>query len=46
MDDPLVIAGETFASRLIMGTGGAPSMSAKDAASRVVMMSSLLLKVP
>ncbi|GAA4500278.1 thiazole synthase [Actinoallomurus oryzae] len=27
MDDPLVIAGETFGSRLIMGTGGAPSMS-------------------
>lgn len=27
MEDPLVIAGETFASRLIMGTGGAPSMS-------------------
>src|SRR3569833_2841184 len=27
MSDPLVIAGETFDSRLIMGTGGAPSMS-------------------
>ncbi|MFB9838069.1 thiazole synthase [Actinoallomurus acaciae] len=27
MDDPLVIAGETFGSRLIMGTGGAPSMN-------------------
>jgi thiazole synthase len=27
MDDPLIIAGETFGSRLIMGTGGAPSMS-------------------
>jgi thiazole synthase len=26
MDDPLVIAGETFASRLILGTGGAPSI--------------------
>jgi thiazole synthase len=25
-DDPLVIAGETFGSRLIMGTGGAPSL--------------------
>jgi thiazole synthase len=25
-DDPLVIAGEAFSSRLIMGTGGAPSM--------------------
>src|SRR5919198_896594 len=24
--DPLVIAGESFESRLIMGTGGAPSM--------------------
>jgi thiazole synthase len=27
MTDPLVIAGESFGSRLIMGTGGAPSMS-------------------
>ncbi len=26
MDDPLVIAGEAFTSRLIMGTGGAPSL--------------------
>ncbi len=26
MDDPLLIAGETFSSRLIMGTGGAPSL--------------------
>jgi thiazole synthase len=26
MDDPLIIAGETFTSRLIMGTGGAPSL--------------------
>ena len=26
MDDPLVIAGEEFSSRLIMGTGGAPSL--------------------
>ncbi|HEY2549697.1 MAG TPA: thiazole synthase [Streptosporangiaceae bacterium] len=26
MDDPLIIAGEAFASRLIMGTGGAPSL--------------------
>ncbi|HZC39708.1 MAG TPA: thiazole synthase [Streptosporangiaceae bacterium] len=26
MDDPLVIAGESFGSRLIMGTGGAPSL--------------------
>lgn len=26
MDDPLIIAGETFGSRLIMGTGGASSL--------------------
>ena len=26
MDDPVVIAGEAFSSRLIMGTGGAPSL--------------------
>ena len=26
MDDPFEIAGETFSSRLIMGTGGAPSL--------------------
>jgi thiazole synthase len=26
MDDPLIIAGEAFSSRLIMGTGGAPSL--------------------
>jgi thiazole synthase len=26
VDDPLTIAGETFSSRLIMGTGGAPSL--------------------
>jgi thiazole synthase len=26
MSDPLVIAGEELGSRLIMGTGGAPSM--------------------
>ena len=32
MDDPLVIAGETFASRLIMGTGGAPSLDVLDRA--------------
>ena len=25
MDDPLVIAGEQFGSRLIVGTGGAPT---------------------
>ena len=28
MDDPLVIAGESFSSRLIMGTGGASSLDA------------------
>jgi thiazole synthase len=32
MDDPLVLAGETFASRLILGTGGASSMGALEAA--------------
>jgi len=32
VDDPLVIAGETFASRLIMGTGGAPSLDVLDRA--------------
>ncbi|HEY1619463.1 MAG TPA: thiazole synthase [Streptosporangiaceae bacterium] len=26
MDDPFVLAGESFSSRLIMGTGGAPSL--------------------
>src|SRR4051794_21899931 len=30
--DPLVVAGETFASRLIMGTGGAPSLQVLDEA--------------
>jgi len=30
MDDPLVIAGEEFSSRLIMGTGGAPSLDVLD----------------
>jgi thiazole synthase len=30
--DPFVIAGETFGSRLIMGTGGAPSMRALEEA--------------
>ncbi len=34
MDDPLVIAGETFSSRLIMGTGGTSSMEALEAALR------------
>jgi len=32
MDDPFVIAGETFASRLIMGTGGATSLDALERA--------------
>ncbi len=32
MDDPLVIDGETFTSRLIMGTGGAPSLDVLDRA--------------
>jgi thiazole synthase len=32
MDDPLLIAGEKFSSRLIMGTGGAPSLEVLDRA--------------
>jgi thiazole synthase len=32
VDDPLLIAGETFGSRLIMGTGGAPSLEVLEAA--------------
>src|ERR1700712_915977 len=32
MDDPLLLAGESFSSRLILGTGGAPSLEALDAA--------------
>ena len=32
MDDPFVLAGETFTSRLIMGTGGMPSLDILDAA--------------
>jgi thiazole synthase len=32
MTDPLVIAGEKFSSRLIMGTGGAPSLDVLDRA--------------
>jgi thiazole synthase len=32
MTDPLVIAGEKFGSRLIMGTGGAPSLEVLDRA--------------
>jgi thiazole synthase len=32
VDDPLVIAGEKFSSRLILGTGGAPSLAALERA--------------
>jgi thiazole synthase len=32
MDDPLIIAGESFNSRLIMGTGGMPSLDVLDRA--------------
>ncbi|HEU5007932.1 MAG TPA: thiazole synthase [Jatrophihabitantaceae bacterium] len=32
MDDPFVVAGEELGSRLIMGTGGAPSLDVIDAA--------------
>ncbi len=32
MDDPLVIAGQTFVSRLVMGTGGAASLEALEQA--------------
>jgi thiazole synthase len=32
LDDPFLIAGEEFASRLILGTGGAPSLEVVDAA--------------
>jgi thiazole synthase len=32
MDDPFVLAGETFTSRLIMGTGGIPSLGVLEAA--------------
>ncbi|MDQ1484762.1 MAG: thiazole synthase [Actinomycetota bacterium] len=31
MDDPFLLAGETFASRLVMGTGGVPSLDVLDA---------------
>jgi thiazole synthase len=34
MDDPLIIAGETFSSRLIMGTGGVPSLETLERALR------------
>ncbi|HEX5906079.1 MAG TPA: hypothetical protein VFY56_03605, partial [Propionibacteriaceae bacterium] len=30
--DPLIIAGQQFSSRLIMGTGGAPSLEVMEAA--------------
>src|SRR5690242_2722579 len=32
MDDPLIIAGESFSSRLIIGTGGLPSLDALEQA--------------
>ena len=32
MDDPFVLAGETFTSRLVMGTGGVSSLDVLDAA--------------
>jgi thiazole synthase len=32
VDDPFLLAGETFSSRLIMGTGGVPSLDVLDAA--------------
>jgi thiazole synthase len=32
VDDPFILAGETFTSRLIMGTGGVPSLEVLDAA--------------
>jgi thiazole synthase len=32
VDDPLIIAGESFSSRLIMGTGGMPSLDVLDRA--------------
>ena len=32
MDDPLVIAGQAFTSRLVMGTGGAASLEALEQA--------------
>ena len=34
MDDPFVISGETLASRLIMGTGGTPSLEVLERALR------------
>jgi thiazole synthase len=47
-DDPFVIAGEEFASRLIMGTGGAPSLDVVDealAASRTSMCTVAMRRV-
>jgi len=35
MDDPFVLAGETFSSRLLLGTGGASSLDALERAIRV-----------
>lgn len=35
MDDPFLLAGETFTSRLIMGTGGVPSLEILEAALEV-----------
>jgi thiazole synthase len=32
MDDPFILGGETFSSRLILGTGGAPSLDALERA--------------
>ncbi|MGH8972328.1 MAG: thiazole synthase [Acidimicrobiia bacterium] len=34
MDDPFLLGGETFASRLLLGTGGAPSLSVLERAIR------------
>ena len=34
MDDPFVVAGETFTSRLILGTGGTPSLEVLERAIR------------
>ena len=33
-DDPFVLGGETFTSRLLLGTGGVPSLEALEAAVR------------
>jgi thiazole synthase len=48
MDDPFLIAGEEFASRLIMGTGGAPSLEVIDealAASQTAMCTVAMRRV-